>query len=225
MKAKWITGALCALSLSLAIPALTSEKVDDGKAQERIQTELSAMKERPAQTKCPMSGRPVAEGKGYTYMGYRIGTCCDNCAANVEKDPLTAIMKMRAAGEEPQLAEGFAHQTRCPMSGKPIAAEHFKVKNNALVTFCCPGCPGGYEKDAEGVMGKLLESKQAPILITLAQTTCPVSGHPINEEQTVAVEGKIIKICCEGCKSPISENPAKFLQALADEGIVLENAK
>lgn len=224
MSGKFLKAALVVVCAAIAIPALTSEKVDDGKAMERIKAEVKAMSERGEQTKCPISGAPVKEGAGYVYMGHFIATCCDNCPKAVEKDPLTALMKVRANGEEPALAEGYTRQDKCPMSGKPASMEFSKVKDNALLAFCCPNCPAGYEKDPEGVLGKVEEKKMAPVILTLKQTACPVSGHDVNESTFVVAEGKKILLCCDGCKASVEAEPAKYLQAMADEGVVPEKA-
>jgi YHS domain-containing protein len=218
-------GVCIALCIGLAIPALTEENAEEGKAQERIQTELKAQQERAEQTKCPMSGNPVAEGQGFVYNGYMLKTCCPNCARGVEKDPVSAIQKIRANGEEPQLAEGYALQDRCPMSGKPVKDDIFMVIDNQLVKFCCPGCPRGFEEDPKGVLMKMSESKQAPIILTLAQETCPVSGHAISGNISVEHEGKIVELCCEGCKGQFNENPEKFMKQLSSEGVYLKPAQ
>lgn len=221
MKKLLVISLLC---LGLAAPSFSSEKQDDGKSQERIVQEMKAMAERDAQTKCPMSGAPIAEGKGVEYMGHFIGTCCDNCAAKVEKSPLTALLKVRQNGEEPKLAEGFTRMDRCPMSGKPVKEDIFAVENNVLMKFCCPACPQGFAEKPEELTSKLMEQKIAPYLITLEQTTCPVSGHPVNESMVATVEGKKVGLCCAACKSAIEQEPAKYLEAMADNGIVVADA-
>ena len=79
---------------------------------------VKEMKDLSAQTKCPLSGNAIAEGQGYEYQGHFIGTCCGNCAKAVEKDPLSAIKQIRANGEQPALAEGFAKQSAHPPQRK-----------------------------------------------------------------------------------------------------------
>ncbi len=220
---KWI---IMALIVGLALPVMASEKEGASALnKEQVQKELQAMKERSAQTICPISGKAIVEGKGFEYKGYFIGTCCPNCAKAVEKAPLQAIMKTRQNGEEPQLAEGFSKQDRCPMSGKPAQDEFIAVKNNMLLKFCCPNCPAGFEKDPKGVMGKLMENKAAPIILTMEQKSCPISGHPIVDGMSVTAKGKEIGLCCAGCKDPVAKNPEKYIQALADAGVVLPDAK
>ena len=215
----------CAFCLGLVLPVLASETVDADKSMDRIKAELKAAKERKSQSRCPISGKPVSDKDGFTYMGYNIKTCCPDCVKVVEKNPLQAIAKIRKNGEEPGLASGVKAQTVCPITGKPIKKEFVAVKNNILVYFCCPNCPKAFEADPAGTVKKMVEKGEAPILLTLAQTTCPVSGDKISGANSVTVKGKQVELCCDACKVEMEKNPDKYLQAMADAGIVLEDAK
>lgn len=221
--------SVCLLAAAL-IPTIASESAKStglsDAAKERIEAELIAMSEREVQTSCPISGNPVKEGAGFTYMGYMIGTCCPGCAGAVEKDPLTALMKLRDMGQEPALAEGWTKQEACPvMTSHPVDEEVWAVKNNMLVSFCCGGCTGSLTEDTEKVAATLTELKQAPVILTLEQKACPISGGPIAEDVFAEVEGKKVGLCCAGCKAGVEEKGAAVVQALADEGIVLENTE
>ena len=224
MKRSWRMAGLFILCLGIALPVLTSENEGQEKAMDRIKAELKAMKERTPQTKCPISGKPIVEGKGFVYKGYFIATCCDNCPKAVEKDPLSAMLKIRKSGEEPALAAGYAAQSECPVSDKPCKGEFSLVKNNALVYFCCPGCPDAFGKDAEGTLGKLDAKKMAPVIITLEQTQCPISGHEATGTSSVIYKGKQVELCCDDCKAAFESDPDKYLQAMADQGIVVKKA-
>lgn len=224
MKQKFVAISLFVLAVGLIIPAIASDKADtSAQDQAQIQEELKAMKERGAQTKCPISGQPVADA-GYTFMGYEIKTCCPNCVKKVEEDPISAIFKIRMNGEEPKLAADIKAQEVCPVSGKPVNQEVSSIKANMMMTFCCPNCKAKFEENPKETAKKLIEKGQAPILLTMAQKNCPISGHPASESVTVQHNGKEIMLCCEGCKAPFNETPEKYLQAMADKGIVLKKA-
>ncbi len=226
MKTKWITAVAVMIAMCIALPVMTSEKVDNAKVKEIIGKELEAMKAREAQTKCPISGADVAEGKGHVYMGYMIGTCCDNCAAKVEKDPLTALLKMRQAGQEPMLAEGYTKNTKCPLSGKDVAEGAWAVKDNVLVKFCCNNCVAAYKEDPAKVTAKMNEAKTAPAaIITMAQTVCPLSGHAADGSTSLVYKGKEVNLCCAACKAGFEADPDKHLQTMADMGFVVAAAK
>ncbi len=215
---------IAGLCIGIALPVFTSEKADSDQAAKQIEKELEAMKERKEQTKCPISGREISKEHGITFMGHRIATCCPNCAKVVKEDPLSAILKIRKNKEEPALAADMKKQTKCPLSGKPVNEKVSAIKNNKMVGFCCPNCKAAYEKEPEKVINKMLKAGVAPTLITLEQTTCPISGHKVNENSTMEHKGKVVKFCCDGCKGEFKASSKKYLQAMADEGIVQENA-
>ncbi|MBI1390855.1 MAG: hypothetical protein GC154_20690 [bacterium] len=223
---KLLTGiVVCGLAVALSAPFLfAAENAGDDAAKDAIKAAVEKIGDLKEQTVCPLSGKPVVGDNGAVVMGYKIGTCCPNCAKAVEKDPLTALMKLREKGEEPKLAEGFTTQTKCPMSGEAVNADIWVVKNNALVKFCCPDCAAAFEKDPEKGMAKLMESKQAPIVLTIAQTKCPISGEPIQKDVSAVIDGKKVYFCCPGCDAKFKEDSAAYFQKLADEGVVLENA-
>ncbi|MBZ0255733.1 hypothetical protein K8I31_06700 [bacterium] len=97
-----VAAALCVAAFA---PSYASEKVaSDNSAT--IKAALEQLAKLDTQTVCPLSGKPVSKTSGYVYMGYNIRTCCDDCAAAVKKDPLSAIKALRAKGQTPALAEG-----------------------------------------------------------------------------------------------------------------------
>lgn len=211
---------LCAVMFA---PSFASEKATvDNSAT--IKTAIEALAKLDAQTVCPLSGNPVNETSGYVYMGYNIRTCCDDCAAGVKKDPLSAIKALRAKGQNPVLAEGYHVQKNCPMSGKAVVEGMYGIKDNMLVSLCCAGCKSAVAEKTDSVKAKLQESKAAPVILTLDQTMCPISGHAISKEVSATAMGKKVYMCCAACVDAFKEKPKEFLQALADEGVVPENA-
>jgi len=216
---------LSAFCLGLSLTAFASENAPAKKEDKRIEAELKAMKERKPQSKCPIMAGKLDEKSSVEYMGYLIKTCCPDCIAAVKKDPVAAIQKIRANGEKPALAANFKSQTVCPLSGEPVKDDVYVVKNNVLVKFCCPDCKAKFVKDWDKSLAAMLKKGQAPILLTLAQTACPLTGEAINKESSVEYKGKKIYFCCEDCKAKFNASPEKYLQAMADEGVVPENVK
>lgn len=209
-------------TLSLSVFASESEiQSADDAVSKAIQAELKAMSERKTQTKCPISGKDISGKNGYVYKGTYIQTCCDGCAKKVEKHPLNALLKIRQNDEEPILAEGFKAQSKCPATGEKANPDIFTVKNNTLVRFCCAGCEKSFSKEPEKVTDKILEGKEAPVLITLEQKLCPISGHPINGKDFVVHNGLKIGLCCEGCKEKVEKALDETVQKLSDAGLVL----
>ncbi|MGD0077761.1 MAG: YHS domain-containing protein [Sedimentisphaerales bacterium] len=46
------------------------------------------------------------------------------------------------------------------------------------------------------------------------QTTCPVSGKPINKEYSTQYKGKTVYFCCPNCKPAFEKNPEKYVGKL-----------
>jgi len=50
------------------------------------------------------------------------------------------------------------------------------------------------------------------------QSTCPVSGDPINKEVYTDYQGKRVYFCCQACPPEFAKNPDKYMKVLADKG-------
>ena len=97
----------------------------------------------------------------------------------------------------------------CPVSGKAAGESHMlQLKNGEKIYFCCDNCPKAYKKNpkkfALQVNRQLLETGQ------IEQVACPVTGKPINKDDTVEMGNAKVSFCCEHCL-------AKF-KAADDEG-------
>jgi YHS domain-containing protein len=55
-----------------------------------------------------------------------------------------------------------------------------------------------------------------------AQTVCPVMGGKINKAIFADYQGKRVYFCCGGCPAEFKKDPAKYVKAMEDKGIVLE---
>jgi YHS domain-containing protein len=68
--------------------------------------------------------------------------------------------KVKLAFAKASFDKGFTRQTKCPVSGKPIKAEHSVEYKDKKVYFCCPNCPAAFEKDPEKFLDKLPQFKK-----------------------------------------------------------------
>jgi len=50
------------------------------------------------------------------------------------------------------------------------------------------------------------------------QTTCPVTGDPINKKLYVDYKGKRIYVSCESCIDPVKKSPEKYIKKLEAMG-------
>jgi YHS domain-containing protein len=68
--------------------------------------------------------------------------------------------KLKLLFSEAAFKKGFTSQTKCPVSGKDIDPEHFVEYQKEKVYFCCPNCPGAFEKDPAKFVAKLPQLKK-----------------------------------------------------------------
>jgi YHS domain-containing protein len=54
----------------------------------------------------------------------------------------------------------------------------------------------------------------APTNATPVNSTCPVSGKPVDPTKTVLYEGQLIAFCCNDCKAKFEKDPKPFLAKL-----------
>jgi YHS domain-containing protein len=98
-----------------------------------------------AQVGCPFSGRPVNEETMVDVGEAKVGFCCKNCLAKFNEADEEGKLQMVFANFD----KGFTRQTKCPVSGQPIKAEHMVEHDGKKVYFCCPNCPAAFEADPQ----------------------------------------------------------------------------
>ncbi|MFO0958641.1 MAG: hypothetical protein U0800_14625 [Isosphaeraceae bacterium] len=91
--------------------------------------------------------------------------------------------------------------------------------------------PGGPEKvpaDAEAKatvltteeIANIKKLPEADAKLAMEQQICPVSGDHLGAEGMgepikVTADGKTVMLCCEGCKEPFEQEPAKYMAKLS----------
>jgi len=55
------------------------------------------------------------------------------------------------------------------------------------------------------------------------QTTCPISGQPIDKNVHVDYQGQRIYFCCPKCPAEFRKDPEKYFAQFQAEGVLLEN--
>jgi hypothetical protein len=97
---------------------------------------------RAADLKCPISGKPVDETKTVEFNGGKVAFCCGNCPAAFEKAP----EKFAAKANLQLVQSGQLKQVKCPLTGRPIAADKTVDVEGVSVGLCCAGCQGKAKK-------------------------------------------------------------------------------
>lgn len=55
------------------------------------------------------------------------------------------------------------------------------------------------------------------------QTTCPITGFPIDAEVFADYQGKRVYFCCPGmCEKEFMEDPDRYIRELEEQGVTLE---
>jgi hypothetical protein len=92
--------------------------------------------------KCPVSGKPVDETKTVEFSGGKVAFCCGNCPkafnANPEKFAAKANLQLVQSGQ--------LKQVKCPLTGRPCAADKSVEVEGVAVGVCCNGCLGKAKK-------------------------------------------------------------------------------
>lgn len=55
------------------------------------------------------------------------------------------------------------------------------------------------------------------------QTNCPVMGGKINKKHYSDIQGQRVYFCCPGCSAKLTENPDKYFEEAAAQGVLFEN--
>lgn len=106
---------------------------------------------------CPLTGRPLNEDIEVTVGDLKVNLCCKGCQGKVNKADKDAAVELVFA----KFDKGFTLQTDCPVSGQPIKADKFVEYKGQKVYFCCPGCPGAFEKNPEKFADKVPQLVEA----------------------------------------------------------------
>ncbi|MGA9773258.1 MAG: hypothetical protein WBV94_29785 [Blastocatellia bacterium] len=84
----------------------------------------------------------------------------------------------------------------CPVSGGPVVEKYRTEYKGQYVYLCCEGCVNEFNKNAETFVAKMSKDEQEAIK---TNTTCPVSGEPIDQKKFVEYEGRKVYFCCDHC--------------------------
>lgn len=91
----------------------------------------------------------------------------------------------------------------CPVSGRPVAAEHAADYRGGKVRFCSAGCAKKFQRQPEsyaaGANRQLFASGQAE------QVRCPLTGKELRNGLTVDAGGSDVGLCCPRCRNGLSK--------------------
>lgn len=114
------------------------------------------------QVRCPVMGKPVDEKFSVDHDGTKVLFCCNGCPGKFKKEPA----KYKAG-----LASSYTYQTKCPVTGSPIAPKH---------SLTLIGGKTVYFATAEA--RKQFMEKPEPYLANLASQGMKVTAESAHEE-------------------------------------------
>jgi YHS domain-containing protein len=82
-----------------------------------------------------------------------------------------------------------------------------------MATFALGQTVKSVKTDSTKAAAQVIPAKQLK-----PQTTCPVSGDPIDKSLYVDYKGKRIYVCCSSCIAPLKKNPEKYIKKLEGMG-------
>lgn len=158
---------------------------------------------------CPVGAFPVnftqrlETGEGVIFF------CCPRC-----------IEKYKAAPEEYNRAVDAQHaalaklprvQVACPISGDLLDHTISRATKAGDIRFCSAECASEFGWDADSLPNLAA--------VFTYQTTCPVSGRPIDPTWAIPVRKNVsVYFCSEQCMLRYRESPDQYRDALAKQG-------
>lgn len=95
---------------------------------------------------------------------------------------------------------------KCPVSGEAATKEQFTAYKEKQVYFCCDKCKAAFE--AEPAKYELKANHQLAQTKQFVQKKCPLTGGPIDKEQSARVSNVTVRFCCEKCKGSVQNASA-----------------
>jgi YHS domain-containing protein len=105
---------------------------------------------------------------------------------------------------------------KCPVSGEAATKEQFTAYKEKQVYFCCDKCKAAFE--AEPAKFEVNANHQLAQTKQFVQKKCPMTGGPIDKEQSARVSNVMVRFCCEKCKGSVqSATAAEKLEMIFSE--------
>lgn len=159
--------------------------------------------------RCPVAGSPAKEQFHAKHLGKDVNFCCGICMAEFHKEP----QKFDSAVKLSWLESKQIAQVGCPITGRPIDESVKLSVRGAEVGFCCEKCKQKFQEKSD------LHSQQAQLFSQFdksfsLQTTCPLSGKPIDPSRRLEHQGQQVYFCCPGCEIAFKVEPQRYIALL-----------
>lgn len=164
---------------------------------------------------CPISGMELGsmgEPPVKVYEGREVRFCCAGCFPKFERDLAASFARLDEKTVKDQ-APLYPLKTSV-VSGKPLPEKPIDVVvGNRLVRLAEEGERATLTKEPRKYLKSLDEAVVAAQKKDYPLTKCPVSGDALEEGAVdVVIAGRLIRLCCEGCREDIEKTPARFIE-------------
>lgn len=106
----------------------------------------------------------------------------------------------------------FMGNATCPNSGMAVDEELFVESDGQKAYFCGAKCQAEAAKDpAAAILAAY------PAATPLGNATCPISGDPVEDGESITWQGQEVGLCCGMCVKGFKKDPtASIAKALAE---------
>jgi len=105
----------------------------------------------------------------------------------------------------------------CPVMGDdPIDLSIRAATPDGPVFFCCADCIDPYKEHPAKYAAQVAEQRARLAGLPKVQTTCPVSGKPVDKKISVGQGAHKVGFCCKECVAKFQSNPGIYRAALAN---------
>lgn len=173
---------------------------------------------------CPVTGEKLG-GMGEPaikiYDGREIRFCCKGCISKFEKDKAANLAKLDEKMIKDQLAR-YPLRTSL-VSGKELPEKPIDfIHNNRLIRLNDAQEKVRFLKDSDRYVAELDKAVIAKHGKDYPLKTCVVGGQkfggPMGSPKDVVVAGRLIRLCCNGCKKGLEKTPADFIAKVDSPG-------
>ena len=167
---------------------------------------------------CPVSGEKLgAMGDVPVYVGEdgrEVRFCCAGC----EKKYVAKAEEMNAEIDKKIIADQESHypSTTCINSDAELKDGGVSfVVGNRLVKTCCAKCEAKVKADPAAYLAKLDQQVIDAQKENYKGEVCPISGKALGETPVeMVVANRLVKLCCEGCKKKVNEEPLATIEKI-----------
>ncbi len=165
---------------------------------------------------CPISGEKLGSmGDTPVYVGEdgrEVKFCCGGC----EKKYVANMDAINAEIDKKMMADQESHYptNTCINSGAELKDGGVSfIVGNRLVKTCCAKCEAKVKADPAAYIAKLDQQVIDAQKADYKSEVCPISGKPLGESPIeMVVANRLVKLCCEGCKKKVGEDPLAVLE-------------